>query len=70
VKPARLELVRKVAEYLRDNPEATANGVIAAIRCRRADGLRAVRVVHELSRLLGGLDGWFLKPESDNGGRS
>lgn len=63
MKPARLELVREVAAYLRDHPGTSANDVVAVLRCRRADGLRAVRVVHETAELPGGLDGRFLKPK-------
>jgi hypothetical protein len=67
VKRARLELVREVAEHLRDHPGATANAVIAAIRCRRSDGLAAVKAVRSLSRLPGEPLARFLKPESGNG---
>jgi hypothetical protein len=69
VKPARFNLVREVSEYRRDHPDASANAVIVALRCRRSDGLRAVRVVDELALLPGGLDGWFLKPQGGSGDR-
>jgi hypothetical protein len=67
VKAVRLDLLQEVADHLRDHPTDSANDVVAALRCRRADGLRAVRVVSELARTPGGLDRWFLKPESVNG---
>jgi hypothetical protein len=67
VKRARVELVREVAEYLRDHPDDTANAVIVALRCRRADGLAAVRAVRSLSRLPGEPLRRFLKAGSGNG---
>jgi hypothetical protein len=53
VKPARLDLVREVALHLRDHPDDSANAVIVALRCKRADGLAAVKAVRALSRLPG-----------------
>lgn len=62
MKPARLDLVGEAAEYLADHPDASANAVVAALACKRVDGLAAVLAVKTLSRLPGEPLRWFLKP--------
>jgi hypothetical protein len=45
MKLPRTDLLNEAARYLNAYPDASANEVVFSLRCRRADGLRVVRIL-------------------------